>query len=660
VKNVNHLPPKGKNGQEWLEMLCGVKTADYFETEFREKARTINWLSDDELKNIAGPVAFEYSRLKRFMDMGVVEASCWKLANLVEVIIADLFTSALEEDRILYNRYFNNNSTTFAASAKLTQALKIFTRNDIHPKLKELECSLRKAMNWRNSYGVGHGALLSNKGSYIEPLVSHTSAVTRALKGCLKFFEQRLMKDNHNKIMSGELYYKSLHRTDWENRVARNGINGYRDQEPVRIFGCDFDVPDIYYFDNNKKRGAIITRTYRNYRNNYLKYICADGSFNWQEDYAMVAYLNEKEREEWFSNNNMNIEVKLTVLVEAAERLQLMGLYEDMEWCLDKIDSIKSRNNYRLSNHYQLRVALLNYSASAAQGDWVDAEKHIREFRNELSSIADTIQILAKADVEESWFEAKREQIQRADTIIDKGLEKIEPFLEKFPHTLRIKKLELYKNRLYAYRKNKDHEKAKELKDQCLEKLLETVPIYKNDPENYNVISLIGFFCNLYSDYAKTCINHAGITENEKRQEVDKVKQLCEYGLKAREELYYKRPSDIWAIRGYAWSMHVKARILFHYDYNIKEAEDLLERAKDLRQNEIERGDMHIEEDLVKNHIALFEVMGYPNEIYEKTIRAICRHLRKIHEKEGYSERFAGLEKLIIRVCVDACPKRKG
>jgi hypothetical protein len=111
-------------------------------------------------------------------------------------------------------------------------------------------------------------------------------------------------------------------------------------------------------------------------------------------------------------------------------------------------------------------------------------------------------------------------------------------------------------------------------------------------------------------------------------------------------ERYLKSPNDIWAIRGYAWSLHTKARLYMTMGEKLDVAQVLLCDARDLRNKEITRADMGLKEDLVKNYLDLFLSKGGKDggpELVKEISKKIQKLVDKIREKEGSTVRIQRL-----------------
>lgn len=606
--------------------------------ELKARASELDWLSEENVENLTGPVAYEYYSFWHFMIFeGNVEASCWKLANLVEVIISHMFAAALEVN--------GNLDNDIPASANE----KINTIKDTFPDagLANFLGDLREILFWRNRYGIGHGTLLRSKQEHIDDLIENTGLLFKRWPSYFSFCQKYYLRDSQGDCISGKDYFEKIPRNAWNYQISFTGtLDNKFEFAPAKVFGYQFDVPDIYFLTAKLGPYNNPSIIYRNYRNNRTKSLKIDGGINWEDELEQVAWLNQEEKEEWADYCREHVELKtyLTELMAAAERFQDLGMYSEVRWCLNEIEDLINETDMPFM--FKERKALVGYSINSALGNYKAARECLSSAKDQLYGKADDIAIKLKAHLysEESWFEAKQLNTERVKKVVEEGTKEIDIHMEKLPYKLKIKELELRKNRLYASRKTNEVNEALKFRKECHESLEETKECYRDDPENSEVIDLLGFYCNLYTAYSLIYLkNSSDLSAKEREVEVDEILSFCNFGLSIREKAYNNNPTDIWAIRGYAWSKHVKARLLWELQRNNEEALLLLENARDLRTKEKQRGAMGLYEDLVKNYIDIYKVKGSPQEDAHEILNKICKNLNAIYEQEGFSSRVNDL-----------------
>lgn len=622
--------------------FADITSPERLKEELKSRASKLGWLSEEDVENLPGPVAYEYSSLWHFMIVeGNIEASCWKLTNLVEVVISHMFSAAIEES----GNYENDIPTS------PNEKINIIKETFPDLEMANFMDSLREILFWRNRYGIGHGTLLRSKQEHVDDLIENAELFFDKWPHYSSFARNYPLQERHGYYIRGKDYFEMIPRNDWNYQFSCTGkLDNKFEFAPVKVFGYQFDVPDIYFLTAKLGPAQNPSIIYRNYRNNRTKSLMINGQINWEDELEQVALLNKEEKEQWADFCRENIEPKLFLnkLIEAAEKYQRLGMYTEVKWCLEEIDELS--NSTRMPLMLEKRKAVLGYSLNSALGNNSEAQQCLSLAKEQLSGETDELVIELKAHLysEESWFKAKQLDVAGVDEVVKEGIAEVYEHMDKLPHKLKIKELEIRKNRLYAFRKTNDVDEVSRFREECLERLEVAKECYLDDPENSTIVDLIGFFCNLYTAYSLTYLmNTPDLSADERKEEEGKIFELSDAGLSIREKAYNSNPTDIWAVRGYAWSKHVKARLLWELQKNEEEALDLLIEARDLRTKEKARGDMGLYEDLVKNHIDIFKVKGSPQEEANEILKKITNNYEAIYNQEGFTPRVSDLRNRI-------------
>ncbi|MGI6328262.1 MAG: hypothetical protein ACOX1I_04820 [Dethiobacteria bacterium] len=109
--------------------------------------------------------------------------------------------------------------------------------------------------------------------------------------------------------------------------------------------------------------------------------------------------------------------------------------------------------------------------------------------------------------------------------------------------------------------------------------------------------------------------------------------------LKIRERMFNMFPDNVWAIRGYAWSLHCRGKL--ELNNNEDEAQKWFSKAEAVRlKGEYKYPeDLGIKEDLFDNYIDFIKHFGLKDEVKPNY------WINFIREREGNSPRVIRLEK---------------
>lgn len=160
--------------------------------------------------------------------------------------------------------------------------------------------------------------------------------------------------------------------------------------------------------------------------------------------------------------------------------------------------------------------------------------------------------------------------------------------------------------------------------------------IYNKNPENNRIIDILGFACNLCGDFFTEFLEQNGQNND---ADVLSIYELNQFGLKIRERMFNMFPDDVWAIRGYAWSLHCKGKL--ELNNNEDEAKKWFSKAEAVRlKGEYKYPeDLGIKEDLVDNYTDFIKHFGLKDEVKPNY------RINFIREREGNSPRVIRLEK---------------
>jgi tetratricopeptide (TPR) repeat protein len=614
------------------------------EKELSSRSELIDWLDMGELIHWPGPVAFEYKRFREIMADGNIEAACWKIANLAEVTVSYLFAAALEvfQDE-------RNAREADSVSKKINYIRSKFADEDISQILN----TLHNIMRWRNKFGVGHGSLVLNKETYIDSLLKLGSELNGVLKGFNAFLARQgltLAKQDGSSLCGAD-YYFSMQEGGVKTRliICPGTINNAA-IPPVLAMSSHFAGVDVYFLDSIYK-GVL---RYRNFRRNENKHLDFNYQLCWDVDPGQVSWLSEAERQSWYMyffsrTGRVSINAQLgEILVDAAEQFQSRGMSREAMWCLDLFEKYippGERDGDQL-----LRLNLVRYSLKAALGKEASAQSTLDTSRNMLVNIGDEAKrrmARVKVSLVESWYKGVYGDVNEALQIIQSALEDIQSLKELFPHSASLYDLELRKNYIYLSRRLSERD-TQRLQAECLRVFQEACALYAGDPDNYKIVDIIGFACNLYGEYTLDLLGDHIQPGSPVMQEIF---SLMEYGEKIRSRAYHKYPDDIWVMRGYAWCLHVRARIMRRLG-NQQEALELLDEALEIRKRCEQKfpEDLGVKEDILKNLIEAVSLGLLSKEIKKQYILDIRMGLDSIRDKEGHSPRIRYLEGKIIRL----------
>ena len=244
----------------------------------------------------------------------------------------------------------------------------------------------------------------------------------------------------------------------------------------------------------------------------------------------------------------------------------------------------------------------------------------------------------------ESWNKGVSGSVPESLQICELALEDARQLGNSYPHKSTLYGLELRKNKLYLSRRLGERD-SEQLRQECLNVFHEACQLYSGDPDNHKIADIIGFACNLYGEYTLD-LQEGGVLPEQGI--VNEIMGLLDYGEKIRARAYRKTPDDIWTLRGYAWSHHVRARFLARLSRPCQALELLCSALKIRYQGEKKYPeDLGLKEDIIKT---LYEVanLGLHTleefHCYKWTLRKQMSYLRL---KEGESPRVKYLERAI-------------
>ena len=595
-------------------------------------SKKLDWLAEDDEEKLPGPIAFEYARFKTLMHQGSITESCWKITNLCEVIISYLWAACIEQCEQL---------NSLKSSRIISISVKLYEIQCIYPELNSLLDNIRAIKNWRNRYGIGHGSLIFDYSVYVESLSTLTADFLKTLKKLPAFLTAQGLSLYNSKgtVLVGRNYHALLDRDNQEERFYTK--KRPRGKNPIRSFGYQMDLPDIYFFvgyildsDNSKEKYCM----YRNYAHNRAKYIKKNGDICWQEDWEQISLLYENEFKDWLTYFKKRKLFPKNIL-SIAEKYQEHGMYAETKKCIDVLEGLS------LNKTLKRWVLLLKYAYSIAIGDYIAADALFSEINTELVKQPDLFYEI-KVLQTQSWYKAIFGYTTDADMLCKKGIILSRDYQEIRPFTGKLLELDIRKNRIYALR-NDASQNPGLLRDECLALLQEAELVYQENQGNRIIHDVIGFSCNLYSTYTLRWLNkQRNLSLKSIDTEKTKMFKIVDHGISIRREIFEKYPNDIWAIRGYAWSLHTKARLYMTMGEKLDVAQVLLCDARDLRNKEITRADMGLKEDLVKNYLDLFLSKGGKDggpELVKEISKKIQKLVDKIREKEGSTVRIQRL-----------------
>ncbi len=519
--------------------------------------------------NWPGPIAFEYFRLNEMLKFGNIEGSCWKLVNLYEVIMAYFYSVWLERKGEIRDIKYS-----------------VIIRELNNISLNELMDNIYRIKRWRNNYGIGHGSLTRNRMNLISEIIEFYKEITKSLERLDLILNQLnvslyLVDKGENKKLTGKNYIHKIGKDDWDKNVHTYVLQDVGPAiNPIKIFGYQFDGPDIYFMD-------MIDREYfkyRNYMKNRTKYVYRNNQeIDWDKDPRQVSWFLHDERKSWLNylskkmkDNKMKIEEKyqlLSILIDGFEGYQDRGMYEDVDTCSmiinDYVEYIEKRDIL------DYRTKLVKYRKTTSVSN-EPSDSEIRDSIKMIGNKQDKLKCEAKYILAKSWYMATQKQNNEAINLCKEVLVKIEQAERDIE--LELLRLELKKNILYYAREigSFDKNNIKQYLDDCVNLIGNISVLHENLPDDFRVIDIIGFLCNLYGQYMFKL-------DEINEEDISNTKALHQYGLRLRRLANEELPDDIWTIRGYAWSIHHGARIKHRIDKELIKAKELLYEALEVR-----------------------------------------------------------------------------
>ncbi|NLP37815.1 MAG: hypothetical protein GX357_09195 [Firmicutes bacterium] len=305
-------------------------------------AKELDWLNDEEVKELPGSIAFEYASFKTLMRQGSIAESCWKITNLCEVIVSYLWATCIEQGKQLKSLRYKKNIISF--NIKLNEV------QSIYPELIGLLTSMREIMNWRNRYGIGHGSLVRDYSVYVESLAKYTANFLKELKELPVFLNKQHLSLYNSKgtALVGRNYHSLLNCYNRKERFyTRSELSGNIINDPIRSLAYQMDSPDIYFFVGFVQDGTC--KMYRNYAQNRAKYIKINGEICWDEDWDQVSLLNEAEFDDWLKSFKEKEKGKVfqEKILSVAEMYQEHGMYAETKKCLRMLEEISEQNKLK-------------------------------------------------------------------------------------------------------------------------------------------------------------------------------------------------------------------------------------------------------------------------------------------------------------------------
>ncbi|MGI6704397.1 MAG: hypothetical protein ACOX42_10380 [Clostridia bacterium] len=519
--------------------------------------------------------------------------------------------------------------------------------------MNELMDTIDSIKKWRNNYGIGHGSLTRNRINYIKVIIDFYKEITERLERLDLILNQLnvslyLIDNGKIKKLTGKNYIQKIGKNDWGKSVHTSALQGMSPAiNPIKIFGYEFDGPDIYFIDNlGQMRGRECFK-YRNYMKNRTKYVYRNNEeIDWDEDPRQVSWFLQDERKSWLNysskkmkDNKMKIQEKyqlLSILIDGLEGYQDRGMYEDVDTCSKNIDCymeyIKKRDTM------DFRTKLVNYKKTTS----VSNEPNDSEVRNSIKRIGnkqDKLKYEAKYVLAKSWYMASQKQNKEAIKLCREMVHKISKANKDIE--LEIIELELNKNILYYAREVEpiDISSIKQYLGDCVNHVGNASILHENMPDDYRVIDIIGFLCNLYGQYMFKL-------DEINEKDISNTKALHQYGLRLRRSANEELPDDIWTIRGYAWSIHHGARIKHRIDKDLIKAKELLDEALKVRKQGEEKfpQDLGLKEDIIKNYGEFFKVDRANKDYYKEEAYKIMKD--SFSHNEGLAERCNKLKAL--------------
>lgn len=554
------------------------------EEELAIQSDSLDWINPN---NWLGPIALEYKRFKDSMCTGKVEASCWKLVNLIEVSVGLLFCLTHRE----LGDYENNT-----LGRKLNLLIKRAKKDRDEQLIPFLE-SLKKINNWRNISGIGHGTLVESKEPYVRKLIEWQPSLNKSLKEIDKKIKQKTKNAGIRNIegLKGPDYI-----IDLESLINYgNGLN----ISPLIISGYGFDGPDLYIKDCYYKEDGVLG--YRNYSRNRKKFVSENGqNIAWKKSYEQVDLFNDNERARWSEWVPIQYANEMTAsrndlrrfLIDVAEGFYLRGLNDDARWALQLFEKLCSRHD-ELNTH----KILIAFGVEAAENNSAEAEDLFKKYQSAIKDLTDTIQkifIKTKALRHYGCYLGEKQQYEEAVKKLEEALSNLNDERTGSHYFSRqMLEAEIRKDKLYYQRHLRPWPEVKEY----AEVIYMASQLYESDPFNQRLVDTHAWVLNLYGEMLYQRVED-GELEESIRNEAD----ICfEFAQKIRKLALQNEPNDIWVGRGYTWSLHVRARALAKRG-KIEEAAELFQEALNIRE-EFKKNSYHnsngLQKDIEKNKI---------------------------------------------------------
>jgi tetratricopeptide (TPR) repeat protein len=552
------------------------------EEEFAIQSNALNWINP---KDWIGPMALEYKRFKDLMCEGKIEASCWKLINLIEVSVGLHFCLAKRQ---------LSDSRNNTLGSKIYYLMRENKDRPINSSLKFL-----KLINeWRNISGIGHGTLVESKEPYVRKLIEWQPLLNESLKEIDKKIKQNIRYSGIRNIekLNGPDYIVKLKSTN-------NDRNDFS-IKPLIICGYGFDGPDLYildcYFEENN--GVL---GYRNYSRNRKKFIRVDDrEVVWRKNYEQVDLFNNNERERWLDWVKNQYENEITAFrngvrqfsIDAAEGFYMRGFNDDSRWALEVFEDLGSRDDEL--NAHKLLIA---FGVEVAENSSDEAEVLFEKYQSAIKSLPDTIQknfIETKALRQYGCYLGENKNYNEAIKKLEEALSSLNSErLGSHYFSRQMLEIEINKDKLYYQRHLRPWP---EIKDYA-EVIFMASKLYESDPFNQRLVDTLAWVLNLYGEML-----YQRVEDGESEESYwDEADSCFEFAQKIRNLALQNEPNDIWVVRGYAWSLHIRARALARKG-KIKEASALFQEALNIRE-EFKMNSYHnsygLQKDIEKNKI---------------------------------------------------------
>jgi tetratricopeptide (TPR) repeat protein len=573
-----------------MNILMGCKLENMFssknsliEEELAIQSTRLNWINP---KDWLGPMALEYRRFKDSMCEGKVEASCWKLINLIEISVGLLFCLTIKQ----LDNYKNNT---------LGMKLNLLKTGNEEKQFKTLMEFLLSINDWRNISGIGHGTLVESKEPYVRKLVEWQPFLNTSLKEIDKKIKQNIrnagIKNINISTLNGPDYIIKL--------KSLIGCGNDLNINPLIICGYGFDGPDLYIKDCYYKEEGLIG--YRNFNRNRKKFIrINDREVVWTKDYEQIDLYNVGERKkwaDWVSNQYANEITSFRngvrqFLINTAEGFYMRGFNDDARWAMQVFENLGSRDD-ELSAH----KLLIAFGIEAAENSSKEAEVLFEKYQSAIKNLPDTIQkayIKTKAVRLYGCYLGEKQKYVEAVKKLEEALSNLNAKgMGSYYFTRKMLEVEINKYKLYYQRHLRPWPENKEY----AEVIFMASQLYDSDLFNNRLVDTLGWVLNLYGEMLYQRVEDGEL----EKSALDKADSCFEFAQKIRILALQNEPNDIWIGRGYAWSLHVRARSLAKRG-NIEKARALFKEALDIREEFKEKSYLKsygLQKDIDKNKI---------------------------------------------------------